>query len=122
MPDRVLVRLPWPPAKSSPNGSQGDYRGKAAAGKKYKADCAKECWVQRVQKLNAPAASVVVTFCPPSNRAYDLDNALARSKRGLDAVSEAVGVDDAKWTELRLKRGEKVAGGCVLVDLKGQIS
>jgi crossover junction endodeoxyribonuclease RusA len=122
MTDRVLVRLPWPPAKSSPNGGQRDFRGKARAGKAYKDTCAKECWAQAIRRMDADAASVVVTFHPPIARAYDLDNALAKAKRGLDAVSEAVGIDDAKWSEIRLKRGEKVKGGCVLVELRGQIS
>lgn len=122
MTDRVLVRLPWPPAKSSPNGPQRDFRGKASAGKKYKETCVKECWAQRVRKMDAETASAVVTFFPPRNGRYDLDNALAKAKRGLDAVSEAVGIDDAQWQEITLKRGDKVKGGCVLVELRGVVS
>lgn len=122
MSERALFRLPWPPAKSSPNGSQGDYYGKASAGKRYKDDCIKSCWTQRQRKFQSDAVDVVVTFHPPTLRKYDLDNALAKAKRGLDAVAEAIGVDDAQWSEMRLKRGEKVKGGCVLVEIRGQIT
>lgn len=111
------IRLPWPPAKSSPNGSQGDFRGKASAGRSYKADCMKECWAQKVRRIGAASVKVEVVFHPPTARPYDLDNALARAKRGLDAVAEAIGVDDADWTEMRLVRGENVKGGALVVNV-----
>jgi hypothetical protein len=60
----------------APTG-RSDFRGKAAAGKAYKATCAKECWAQRVPKIDAEQVSVSVTFHPATARAYDLDNALA---------------------------------------------
>lgn len=112
-----LIRLPWPPTKSSPNGPQGDFRGKAQAGKKYKSACAHACMAQGVRGMLGPV-TVEVTFCPPTARAYDLDNALARIKRGLDAVSDAIGVDDADWLSMSLVRGDKVKGGAVLVHVK----
>ncbi|WP_212525871.1 hypothetical protein [Actibacterium sp. MT2.3-13A] len=111
------IRLPWPPSKASPNGSQGDFRGKAAAGKSYKAECIKECWAQKVRRIRALGVRVEIVFHPPTARAYDLDNALAKAKRGLDAVAEAIGVDDADWTEMRLVRGEKVKGGALVVNV-----
>jgi crossover junction endodeoxyribonuclease RusA len=111
------IRLPWPPKKSSPNGSQGDYHGKASAGRAYKATCAKECWAQKVRRITAENVSVEVVFHPSTFRAYDLDNMLARAKRGLDAVAEAIGVDDADWTEMRLVRGQKVKGGALVVNI-----
>jgi crossover junction endodeoxyribonuclease RusA len=118
MGKEYLIRLPWPPAKSSPNGSQGDYRGKARAGAAYKATCGKVCMEYGVRRQPWGGADVSITFHPPTARAYDLDNALAKCKRGLDALSEAVGVDDADWLSMTLHRGEKVKGGCVLVHLK----
>ena len=111
----TTICLPWPPAKSSPNGSQADFRGKARAGKSYKAQCIQECWAQKVRRIGAGSVKVEIVFHPPTARAYDLDNALAKAKRGLDAVSEAIGVDDANWTEIRLVRGEKVKGGAIVV-------
>jgi|TARA_R100000455_G_C6261268_1_gene116622 crossover junction endodeoxyribonuclease RusA len=113
-----LIRLPWPPTKTSKNGSQGDFRGKAKAAKGYKTDCGKECMAQHVRRMGVEAVDVDVTFHPPSLRAYDLDNMLARCKQGLDAVAEAIGVDDAKWQSMALRRGSKVKNGCVLVHVK----
>jgi crossover junction endodeoxyribonuclease RusA len=118
MTTEYLIRLPWPPTKSSPNGSQGDFYGKASAGKSYKKQCAVECMAQGVRPILAGSVSVEVTFHPPTARAYDLDNMLARCKRGLDAVAEAIRVDDADWQAVDLRRGEKVKGGAVLVHVR----
>ena len=114
----TMVKLPWPPSKSSPNGSQRDFRGKARAGSNYKTTCAWECVAQVVPKISEPILCAVVTFHPPRNGKYDLDNALAKIKRGLDAVSEHIGVDDSEWQSMRLERGHKVAGGCVVVRIE----
>lgn len=114
---KTLIRLPWPPTKTSKNGSQGDFRGKAKAAKDYKATCAKECWAQQVRRVEHDAVSVHVTFYPPRNYRFDLDNMLSRAKQGLDAVAEAIGVDDADWHEMHLSRGEKVKGGAVLIEV-----
>ena len=46
----MKLTLPWPPAKSSPNGPQGDFYGKAAAGKKYKNACLLECIAQKLPR------------------------------------------------------------------------
>lgn len=110
-----LIRLPWPPSKLSANGSQGDYHGKAEAARKYKSDCVKEFWAQAVRPADFDKAHVDVMFCPPSLHRYDLDNALKKVKQGLDAVADAVGIDDADWLSMTLTRGDKVKGGSVLV-------
>ena len=111
----TTVRLPWPPAKSSPNGSQGDWRGKADAGRAYKDACWGACKEQRVQRMDVDAVDVTITFCPPTARAYDLDNALAKFKRGGDAFATAIGVDDARWSSMTLERGLPMRGGAVFV-------
>lgn len=118
MSDLVLIRLPWPPRKSSPNGSQGDFRGKASAGAKYKMECARLCMAALLRPMEARAVSVTLYIHPPDNRRRDLDNVLAAAKRGLDAVSEAIGVDDSRWQELHLYRAPVVKGGCILVDVR----
>lgn len=117
----MRVILPWPPTALSANGSQGDYRGKAAAARDYKADCIALCREKGkgLKRLPAPAvvANVTLTFCPPSGRAYDLDNMLKRMKQGLDAVAEAIGVDDALWGSMTLLRGERCEAGGVIVEI-----
>ena len=114
-----LIKLPWPPAKTSPNARrQGDWRKKASAAKGYKTACAWECKARNIRPMVCDAVDVEITFCPPSLRRYDLDNMLARCKQGLDAVSEAIVVDDAQWRSMVLLRGDKTPGGCVLVHIK----
>lgn len=114
----ILVRLPWPPSKLSANGSQGDFRGKAAAAKKYKAQCLLECIAQGVIRAEYASAHVEVTFHPPSLRRYDLDNALKKAKQGLDAIAERTGVDDADWQSMTLLRGYKVKRGAIVVHMR----
>lgn len=111
-----MVELPWPPRRSSPNASrQGAWRGKAAAAKGYRNACAWTCEISNIGPMEADAVEVTVTFCPPSRRRYDLDNALASIKQGLDAFAAAIGVDDARWVSMTLERGLPVQGGAVFV-------
>ena len=114
------VILPWPPSALSPNGSQGDWRGKARAAKAYKAQC--EALLREKGKAVArlPAGSVVsrvtLIYCPPSGVSrYDFDNMAKRMKQGLDALAEALGVDDGAWRSLLLERGDKCRDGAVIV-------
>lgn len=113
----VCVELPWPPIKSSPNGSQGDWRGKARAGRDYKRDCWAVIKAAGIAPMSASEVEVNIIFCPPDNRRRDLDGCLTRAKRGLDALSEAIGVDDSRWNVITLERGDKVRGGSVIVSV-----
>lgn len=113
-----LIRLPWPPSKTSKNGSQGDFYGKARAAKNYKATCAKECWAQSIRHMGLDRVAVTVTYHPPTNGRIDWDNMAARCKQGFDAVAEAIGVDDGNWWPVTSQRGPKVKGGAVLVHVK----
>jgi crossover junction endodeoxyribonuclease RusA len=58
-----------------------------------------------------------LTFHPPDKRKRDLDNMLASVKSGLDGVSDAMGVDDSRWS-LTLRRGEPTPGGAVVIEVK----
>lgn len=113
----IRVTLPWPPRETSANGSQGKWRKKSEAAKSYKATCT---WMIRAAKVPRidfePLVSV--TFCPPSRVSrFDLDNTLGRAKQGLDALADALGVDDAQWPEMRLKRGLKGGVGSIVIDV-----
>lgn len=118
MSKEYLIRLPWPPKQTSPNGSRGDYQGKARAARDYKQQCAVACHRLNLTRADFGTAHVEITFHPPCNRRRDLDNMLAAIKQGLDAVSSAIGVDDSQWLRVTLIRGEKVSGGCVLCHIK----
>ena len=77
----VCVELPWPPIKSSPNGSQGDWRGKARAGRGYKRDCWAVIKAAGIAPMSASEVEVNIIFCPPDNRRRDLDGCLHRRGR-----------------------------------------
>ena len=117
MPER-LIRLSWPPSKTSSNGSQGDWRGKANAAKAYKQACAWECVKQAVKPIEHEwYLPVEITYHPPREGRVDWDNISNRAKQGFDAVAEAIGVDDGRWWPVTLSRGPKIKGGCVLVHI-----
>lgn len=113
----MTYEMPWPPAKLSPNGSHGNHFAWAAAGKKYKRDCLIDLKSQSVPRLYVDGPVMVeLTYCPPTRRLCDLDNLLARTKHGIDALAECLGVDDQIF-EYTLKRGDPVRGGKVIVRL-----
>ncbi|MBO9679547.1 MAG: hypothetical protein J7556_14995 [Acidovorax sp.] len=71
---------------------------------------------QGVRRVQAERLHLSLTFYPPTRRAFDLDNALARMKSGLDGLSDVLGVDDRHW-ELKIKRAEEI-GGMVKVEVR----
>lgn len=110
----AIVTLPWPPSKLRSNSShQGDWRGKARVRKSYRADC---LWSIKAQRPNINPADthLTVTFYPPCHRRRDIDNLLAMTKQGIDALAEYGGIDDSAFT-YTLLRGEKVKGGAVQI-------
>lgn len=122
MGKEYMVRLPWPPSKTSKNGSQGDVFGKARAAKGYKTLCAWDCKDQGIGPVTPypdGTVEVVVTYYPPDKRRNDWDNLATRAKQGFDAVSEAIGVDDGNWWPVTCEKGVPVKGGAVLVTIKG---
>jgi crossover junction endodeoxyribonuclease RusA len=52
---------------------------------------------------------VTLTFYPPSRRAIDLDNCLARFKAGIDGLVDVLKVDDSKW-RITIQKAEEVGG------------
>ena len=111
------IILPWPPVGMSPNGAHGHWSTKSKAAKSYKTECAGILRSKGVRPVEASSVDVTLTFCPPYLRRYDLDNALARAKQGLDAVAEAIGVDDSQWRSITLERGEKCRDGAIIIHI-----
>jgi crossover junction endodeoxyribonuclease RusA len=110
-----VIELPWPPSKLSRNGSQGDYRGKADAACKYRSDC----YYSAKSALQGYAVSdgpimLDMTYCAPDERKRDLDNLLAMTKQGIDAIAQILGVDDYRF-EYTVRRGAKAKGGKIIV-------
>ena len=70
---------------------------------------------QGLEKMNSDTLHLTLTFYAPTRRAFDLDNALARIKSGLDGLADVLGVDDSRWA-LTIKKGDTV-GGFVRVEV-----
>lgn len=65
--------------------------------------------------MTADTLHLTLTFYAPTRRAFDLDNALARCKAGLDGLADVLGVDDSRWS-LTIRKGDTV-GGFVRVEV-----
>jgi crossover junction endodeoxyribonuclease RusA len=109
----MTVRLPFPPSKLSRNSSQGNYHGKAKAAASYRDDC---LWSLKEQRpsIATDHTHLVITYCQPDRRARDLDNLLAMTKQGIDALAEYAGLNDVLFT-YTLLRGDVVKGGAVCI-------
>lgn len=69
------------------------------------------------REIDSDRAVLVITFRPPSKRRADLDNMLASFKRGIDCISEYIGIDDSNF-QLVITKGEPVKGGAVEVEIQ----
>ena len=110
----MILELPWPPKELSPN-ARLHWAKLAKAKKAYRAECAYLAIAQGIRKVEADKLHLSLTFFAPTRRAYDLDNALARMKAGLDGLADVLCVDDSKWS-LSIARGDR-AGGYVVVHI-----
>lgn len=110
----MQIELPWPPKELSPN-ARIHWAALARAKKAYRHACAVSARSQGLGRINAEKLHLSLTFFAPTRRAYDLDNALARMKAGLDGLADVMGVDDKHWS-LNIQRGD-VPTGCVLVEV-----
>lgn len=110
----MMIRLPWPHKFLSPNSRE---HWATVAREKNRARQA-AFWIASEamgRDWTAPdRPHVHLVFCPPDNKARDLDNLLASMKAALDGVSEAIGVDDSKWA-ITITKGDVVRFGAVLV-------
>ena len=108
------IILPWPSTALSPN-ARTHWARLAKAKRAYREACAWTAKEQGLERMNADSLHLTLTFYPPTRREFDLDNALARIKSGLDGLADVLGVDDSRWS-LTIKKGDKV-GGFVRVEV-----
>lgn len=104
----MRILLPWPPTTLSPN-ARLHWAKLAKAKKAYREACAWQAIQQGAQPMQADKLHLTLTFVPPTRRQYDLDNALARIKAGLDGLADVLKVDDKHWS-LTIRKGEGVGG------------
>ena len=113
MTDRVLVTLPWPERALWPN-KRVHWATLAKARRKARRD-GYFLSLETGVKLPSPA-HLQFTFCPPSRRKFDTDNALSACKGYIDGMADASKCDDTDWTCVP-EKGDKVPGGKVEVTL-----
>lgn len=111
----MQIKLPWPPKELNPN-ARLHHHALARAKAKYRAACGWEMKAQGVKQINASALHVSITFYAPDRRRRDWDNMLSSMKSGLDALSDAIGVDDSLWSITISKAKE--TGGYVLIEVE----
>lgn len=110
----LKITLPWPPKELSPN-ARVHWAKLAKVKKAYRAACTYQAMYQGARGIKADKLHLSLVFYPPTRRAFDLDNALARMKSGLDGLADVLGVDDSRWS-LSIARAETV-GGMVMVEV-----
>jgi len=89
--------LPWPDSELWPNARPHRYQ-LARAKKEFRAECAWEAKRQGATSVQARSLHVDLVFFPPTRRRFDLDNALAAMKSGIDGLVDVLGVDDSQWS------------------------
>ena len=104
----MRIVLPWPPSELSPNKRQ-HWAKLAKAKKLYRAACATQARLQGLDRMASERLHLSLTFYPPTRRAFDLDNLLARMKSGLDGLADVIGVDDSRWS-LAIQKAAEVGG------------
>ena len=111
------IILPWPPTGLSPN-ARLHWAKLARLKKQYRAVCAGQARIHGARAIKADALHITVEFVPPTRRAFDLDNALARMKSGFDGLADVLGVDDAHWVWTMRKAPAGTVGGFVRVGVE----
>lgn len=113
----ITLCLPYPPSELRPNKSRTRYwRKNADTARDYKALCQVELGDQGVGKVDATRLHISLTYCATDRSRRDLDADLAASKAMIDALSDALGVDDQHFS-YSLFRGQPVKGGIVRVTI-----
>lgn len=110
----VNLILPWPPTQLSPN-ARTHWAVLAKHKKAYRQACAVQAMAQGAKPIKADKLHLTLTFYAPTRRAFDLDNALARIKSGLDGLADVLQVDDKHWS-LTIKKADEI-GGFVRVEI-----
>jgi len=106
----INIKLPWPP---SVNRYWRNVKGRtliSAEGRAYKKAVAGLVMAKGLAGAFSgdDRLEVAIAAHVPDKRRRDLDNLL---KASLDAITEAIGVDDSQIDDLRIVRAEKMEGG-----------
>jgi len=111
---RLELILPWPQRVLWPNSRPHNFQ-LARAKKEFREECAWEAKRKGATPLQAQALHASLVFFPPTRRRYDLDNALAAMKSGIDGLANVLQVDDSLWSFQIAKAPQGEVGGWVKV-------
>lgn len=112
------VELPWPDPRLRPNAARRQhYHLNAKIASSYRQQA---YWLTEASGMRLPEREgnimVRMTFHPPNRQRRDMDGNLSACKPAIDGLSDALGVDDARF-EYTLLKGEPVPKGKVVVEV-----
>jgi hypothetical protein len=118
----AVLRISWPPAPLWPNRSRGKaWQNRSASETAYYQEGSIAAYGQigTLRQIGAPVLQV--SFHKRDRGRFDLDNAFSAMKPAIDGIFARWGRDDSEVSRVTLIRGEPVKGGCVVVEVKGDI-
>jgi crossover junction endodeoxyribonuclease RusA len=116
----IAVTLPWPDPKLNPNRSKGAHW---ASTSQLRKEARETAWARtliaacKVPLMRADTIPLTVTFIQPDRRARDRDNLLAALKPSLDGVADALGVNDAQFDPVTIRREYGGKPGAVRIEI-----
>lgn len=115
----MIISLPWPDKKLSPN-ARIHWAQKARAKHAAKEAAYFIAWSHIIESPfdRSKQYRMILTFCPPDKRRRDLDNIEASCKAAFDGMCEGLQIDDSQIIETRKRWGEVVKCGDVIVELE----
>ena len=115
----MRIDLPFPPAKLNPN-ARHQWTALVKVKEKYGQDCFTLANAARKRAAWVPHKGdipLTITYIVPDRRKRDRDNLLAASKRGLDSVAKALGVDDSQFEPILIRREFGKRPGAMIVEV-----
>lgn len=117
MPDRYLIRLPWPDKRLAPH-AKGHWRPKHAATKVARQAAFVLARAQGI-KNPMPDARITMTYYPPDKRCRDAHNMPAMLKASIDGLADAMGCDDVAFqVTYPTAFADPIKGGAVLMEVE----
>lgn len=115
----ITIDLPFPDARLNPNRSKGvHWAATSALRKKARADAyLLTLAAMGGRKWRDHGAALTITFIQPDRRQRDRDNLLASSKPALDGVADALGVNDAHFDPVTIRREYGSKPGSVRIEI-----
>ena len=121
----ITVILPWPDAKLNPNRNKGLHWAATSKLRKdareiafliaHQAKPVGEDWLDWLDGHGN--VHVQITFIQPDRRARDRDNLLSALKPSLDGVADALGVNDACFEPVTIRREYGAKPGSVRIQI-----